>query len=72
MNKPAEKPSSESPPQTASGAPTREEIELRAYQIYVERGGAHGFEARICENKTCARCARAHLPLCSHAQESVV
>ena len=23
-------------------APTREEIELRAYQIYAERDGAHG------------------------------
>ncbi len=42
MNKPTEKSSSESQPQTASGAPTREEIELRAHQIYVERGGAHG------------------------------
>jgi len=42
MNKPTEKSSSESQPQTASGAPTREEIELCAYQIYVERGGAHG------------------------------
>jgi hypothetical protein len=42
MNKPTEKSSSESQPQTASGAPTREEIELRSYQIYVERGGAHG------------------------------
>ena len=42
MNKPTEKSSSESPPQTASGAPTREEIELRAYQIYAERDGAHG------------------------------
>jgi hypothetical protein len=42
MNKPTEKSSSESQPQTASGARTREEIELRAHQIYVERGGAHG------------------------------
>jgi hypothetical protein len=42
MNKPTEKSSSESQPQTASGAPAREEIELRAHQIYVERGGAHG------------------------------
>ena len=31
MNKPTEKSSSESQPQTASGAPTREEIELRAH-----------------------------------------
>jgi len=29
-------------PQTVSGVPTREEIELRAYQIYNERGSAHG------------------------------
>jgi Protein of unknown function (DUF2934) len=29
-------------PQTVSGVPTSEEIELRAYQIYIERGGAHG------------------------------
>ena len=42
MNKPTEKSSSESQPQTASEAPTREEIELRAYQIYAERDGAHG------------------------------
>ena len=39
---PTEKSSSESQPQTASEAPTREEIELRAYQIYAERDGAHG------------------------------
>ena len=26
----------------AEGSPTREEIELRAYQIYMERGGADG------------------------------
>jgi hypothetical protein len=42
MNKPTEKSSSESQPQTAPGAPTREEIELRAYQIYLERGGTDG------------------------------
>jgi hypothetical protein len=29
-------------PQTAEGHPAREEIELRAHQIYVERGGAQG------------------------------
>lgn len=44
MTKPTEKPS-KSEPQTARGAPTREEIELRAYQIYIERGGAHGQDA---------------------------
>jgi hypothetical protein len=27
---------------TAEAHPTQEEIELRAYQIYFERGGAHG------------------------------
>jgi len=42
MNKPTERSSLESQPQTVPSAPTREEIELRAYQIYVERGGAHG------------------------------
>jgi hypothetical protein len=31
-----------SEPQTVDGRPAREEIELRAHQIYVERGGAHG------------------------------
>ena len=42
MNNPTEKSSLESQAQTVPGAPTREEIELRAYQIYVERGGTHG------------------------------
>ncbi len=42
MNKPIEKSSARSEPQTAEGHPTREEIELRAHHIYVERGGAHG------------------------------
>jgi hypothetical protein len=44
MNKPTEKSSSDIQPQTALGAPTREEIELRAYQMYVERGCAHGLD----------------------------
>ena len=38
MNNPTEK----SQPQTVPGASIREEIELRAYQIYIERGRAHG------------------------------
>ena len=38
MNNPTEK----SQPKTVSGVPTGEEIELRAYQFYIERGGAHG------------------------------
>lgn len=42
MTKPTEKSSPESEPQSVRGAPTREEIEIRAYQIYVERGGTHG------------------------------
>ncbi len=42
MSRPIEKSSARSEPQTAEGHPTREEIELRAHQIYVERGGAHG------------------------------
>ena len=29
---------------TAEVHPTQEEIELRAYQIYFERGGAHGHD----------------------------
>ena len=45
MSKPIEKSSpARSKPQTAGGHPAREEIELRAYQIYLERGGAHGQE----------------------------
>jgi hypothetical protein len=42
MSKPIEKSSPRSAPQTAKGHPTPEETELRAHQIYVERGGAHG------------------------------
>ena len=42
MSKPIERSSPGSETQTAEGHPTREEIELRAYQIYVERGGADG------------------------------
>ena len=38
MNNPTEK----SQPQTVAGVPIHEEIEMRAYQIYIERGGAHG------------------------------
>ena len=29
-------------PHTAKTAPTHEEIALRAYEIYLERGGTHG------------------------------
>jgi hypothetical protein len=42
MSKPIERSSPGSEPQTAEGHPTREEIELRAHQIYVGRGGADG------------------------------
>jgi len=42
MSRPIEKSSPGSEPQMAEGHPTREEIELRAYEIYIERGGAHG------------------------------
>jgi Protein of unknown function (DUF2934) len=42
MNKPTEKSSSERQPKSATGAPTQEEIELRAHAIYVERGSVHG------------------------------
>lgn len=31
-------------PRAAQSAPTREEIALRAYEIYLERGGAPGHE----------------------------
>jgi len=41
-SRPREKSSPESQPQTAPGGPTRGEIEVRAYQIYLERGGAPG------------------------------
>jgi len=41
MSKPTEKSSARSEPRTVEGQPAREEIELRAHQIYVERGGAH-------------------------------
>jgi hypothetical protein len=44
MSKPIEKSSPGSEPPMAEGHPPREEIELRAYQIYIERGGAHGQE----------------------------
>ena len=37
-----EKSSPRNEPQTAEGHPTREEIELHAHQICVERGGAQG------------------------------
>jgi hypothetical protein len=42
MSKPIGKSSPESEVQTAEGRPTREEIERRAHQIYVERGAAPG------------------------------
>ncbi len=44
MAKAPEKSSAEGAPPTAGSHPTREEIELRAHQIYVERGGAAGSE----------------------------
>jgi hypothetical protein len=42
MSEPTGKFSPGSKPKTADGHPAREEIELRAHQIYVERGGADG------------------------------
>ena len=42
MSKPVEKSSPASEPQIPEGYPTREKIELRAYRIYLERGGADG------------------------------
>jgi Protein of unknown function (DUF2934) len=44
MSKPIEKSSPGSEPQTTEGHPTREEIELRAHQIYVEPGSADGHD----------------------------
>jgi hypothetical protein len=45
MTKSIEKsPSAGNKPQIAEAHPTREEIELRAYLIYLERGGAHGHD----------------------------
>jgi Protein of unknown function (DUF2934) len=42
MSKHREEPFPENRTQTAESHPTHEEIALRAYQIYAERGGAHG------------------------------
>jgi len=42
MSNPIERSSPRSGQQIAERHPTREEIELRAYQIYVERGSAQG------------------------------
>jgi len=42
MSKAPQKSSAESEPQSAESHPTRGEIELRAHEIYVERGGAPG------------------------------
>jgi hypothetical protein len=42
MSKHIEKPFSGNKAQTAESHPTHQEIALRAYQIYVERGGAPG------------------------------
>ena len=42
MSKPIGKSAQGSEPRTTKDDPTREEIEVRAYEIYVERGGGHG------------------------------
>ena len=42
MSNPIERSSPGGGQQIAERHPTHEEVELRAYQIYVERGGAHG------------------------------
>ena len=67
MSKPTEKSSMGGEPPTADSSPTREEIELRAYQIYTERGGAHGqdvedwlqAERELAERSTASQKARA-------------
>jgi hypothetical protein len=47
MSNPIERSSPRSGQQIAERHPTREEIELRAYQIYVERGGAQGGDVKL-------------------------
>jgi hypothetical protein len=42
MSKPIEASSATRQPSTVEGHPTREEIEVRAYEIYIERGATHG------------------------------
>lgn len=42
MSKAPEKATAEAKAQAAESHPTREEIELRAHQIYLERGGEAG------------------------------
>jgi len=42
MSKPTKGSSPRGEPSTARDHPTREEIEVRAYEIYIERGGAQG------------------------------
>jgi len=42
MSKPTEKSSTGNEPRTTENSTKHEEIELRAYQLYEERGGAHG------------------------------
>jgi hypothetical protein len=44
MSRPIEKSSPGSEPPKAEGRLTREEIELRAHQIYIERGGVDGHD----------------------------
>ena len=46
MYKPIDKSSPGSERQTAEDHPTRKEIELRAHQIYVERGGTNGQDVK--------------------------
>ena len=42
MSKPIERSSPIREPSSAEGHPTHEEIEVRAYEIYIERGAAPG------------------------------
>ena len=42
MSKPIEGSSPTREPSTIEGHPTREEIEVRAYEIYIERGATDG------------------------------
>ena len=43
-NSSASESNSEARAKQVTGTPTAEEIQLRAYEMYVERGGTHGFD----------------------------
>ena len=57
MSKPIEWSSPTREPNTVEGHPTREEIEARAYEIYIERGAAPGRDVDdwLKQNLNCPR-----------------